>query len=118
MGRLTTKGNIRGMDGYWVETQYIEDLDPFETDGDLYWLAISKLAHYEDMEEAGRLIVLKPRTDIAKDNFISALVNSDAVCPEDMGFEQEDSDCKHGCRKCWEKYLSGAKLKELEGVKE
>ena len=78
----------------------------------------TKLKHYEDLEESGRLIVLKPRTDTAKDNFISALVNSDAVCPEDMGFEQEDGDCKHGCRKCWEKYFSGAKLKELEGDKE
>ena len=57
MGRLTKRDDER--QGIWVETQYLEEFDPCVVEDSLYWLAISKLAHYEDMEEQGRLIEQK-----------------------------------------------------------
>lgn len=64
-----------------------------------------KLAHYEELEEAGRLVVLpdrKSRTLLSK-----ALLNSD-ICPRNLGMEEIDPCTPDAdCEVCWEAALEG-----------
>ena len=69
---------------------------------EMYKDICDKLAHYEDLEEQGRLIEL-PNYE-SKELLINIVVNEVNVCPVDMGFEQE-GNCNDGCYACWKKYL-------------
>lgn len=66
---------------------------------------LAKLAHYEDLEESGRLVVLpdrKSRTLLSK-----ALLNSD-ICPRNLGMEEIDPCTPDAdCEACWEAALKG-----------
>lgn len=89
MGRLTKRdGNIAIHAGAWTKRN-----DP----------VFEKLAHYEDLEEAGRLVVL-PEGD-RKELIYKALSYSD-ICPHHVGLK----DCCHmgACKNCWETALRGS----------
>lgn len=69
----------------------------------------SKLAHYEDLEEQGRLVVLAEGLD--KRKMFADL--SDKWCPHCFGMDDYmDTDKKKCekelyCKECWEKALKG-----------
>ena len=62
-----------------------------------------KLAQYEDLEEAGRLVILPEGT--GKTLLIDVLAHSDK-CPDDCNLENSDC-CSCDCTECWERALSG-----------
>ena len=70
--------------------------------------AVSKLAHYEDLEEQGRLVVLPE--EFQKEKFINYMANKH--CPSNFGFKDENrlqGRCAGGkeCEECWGKVLEG-----------
>lgn len=66
-----------------------------------------KLAHYEDLEEQGRLVVLPEKLDPKR------LLNiiADLICPRYVGLEDWGHDKEKcpsaGCNECWETALKG-----------
>ena len=66
---------------------------------------IVKLAHYEDLEEQGRLVVLPEEFDRKRLLDIIA----DLVCPRYVGLEDwghDEEKCPSaGCNECWETAL-------------
>ena len=54
MGRLTKRGYYKG--DIFVNTQGMSDFDTWIESYEEIYPAIEKLAHYEDLEEAGRLV--------------------------------------------------------------
>lgn len=68
----------------------------------------SKLAHYEDLQEQGRLVVLPEELD--KETFAKHLALT--ACPAFVGLKdwQGTENCKDTtecCKECWEKALKG-----------
>lgn len=124
MGRLTKKFD----DGYGSTDCYHSCFDCYGNECESVTLMVDKLAHYEDMEEAGRLYVLAcgiekplyvliPQLDW-KDSHFGTKWCISTVVPRDV---EEcllwEDDVKRGMA-----FLTiaeaEAKLKELEGVKE
>ena len=66
---------------------------------------LAKLAHYEDLEEAGRLVILPAQFDL--EGFCNQL--SGGACPHHY-LLPDSEDCAYGitCEKCWEAALKGA----------
>ena len=100
MGRLT----IRTPKGAAVKMD--EPADELEARKQLmekFHAVCEKLAYYEDLEEAGRLVVL-PEGD-RKELIYKALSYSD-ICPHHVGLK----DCCHmgACKNCWETALRGS----------
>jgi hypothetical protein len=85
--------------------------DPIDTKYDFSEInlqkLIDKLAHYEDLEEQGRLVVLqdrKSRTLLSK-----VLLNSD-TCPRELGMKEiEPCFPDVDCEACWEAALESRK---------
>ena len=98
MGRLTEKASIGAYEYYTAKNSNT-------------WRCVQKLAHYEDLEEAGRLIEVVRCKDcgvwrVREDGLIN--------CPYCLDLKNDDDFCSYG-------ELSEeaeAKLKELEGDKE
>lgn len=62
-----------------------------------------KLAHYEDLEEQGRLIVLPDGMNLRK--LFDILDNYSPACPSDYNLTNR---CKISCFECWLAALKGA----------
>ena len=90
MGRLTSEDKHEPV--FWVKDR---GFDICYTPEDRGYEAISKLAHYEDLEEAGRLI---------------EVIRCDNCCHQQY--------CKQAQYLGTDGYCSKAELKELEGDKE
>ena len=80
--------------------------DPIDTKYDFSEInlqkLIDKLAHYEDLEEAGRLVVLPEGFDLA--SLVRAL--DEDVCPGKFGLNEEN--CRTAtCEQCWAAALKG-----------
>lgn len=115
MGRLTKYV----IDEYLVKDfNYTSALGMDYKDYLLFYDVVDKLAHYEDMEEQGRLIEQKHGTWESLDSYVYECDGmwQCSECGEDFYFEfGTPLDCRaYYCPNC------GAKmeLKELEGVKE
>lgn len=65
-----------------------------------------KLAHYEDLEEQGRLVVLPKGFDLASLKNILFAYCPSYVGLEDWGHDKEKCPSA-GCNECWEKALKG-----------
>ena len=99
MAERLTKRNSDGSVG-------INDLRYYNYD-DFQKMA-KKLAHYEDLEEQGRLVVLPEELD--KETFAKHLALT--ACPAFVGLKdwQGTENCKDTtecCKECWEKALKG-----------
>lgn len=92
---------LTGYTGYRYEAY-----DPIDTKNDFsetnLQKLIDKLAHYEDLEESGRLVVL-PEGD-GRTLLISALAHSE-ICPHNCGLKEYCHIA--GCKDCWEAALEG-----------
>lgn len=64
--------------------------------------AVEKLAHYEDLEEQGRLLVLPE--NITLEMLTKTLCNNDSGCPGNLGLKE---NCKLSCEECWLAALKG-----------
>lgn len=69
---------------------------------------LTKLAHYEDLEEQGRLVVLPEGFE--REKFINYMASKH--CPSYFGFKDKDRSqgkCTGGeeCNRCWETALKG-----------
>ena len=99
MDRLTRRAEAEG-----IKAVYYGKNDVF-LEGEPGYAEANKLAHYEDLEESGRLVVLpdrKSRTLLSK-----ALLNSD-ICPRNLGMEEIDPCTPDAdCESCWEAALEG-----------
>ena len=62
-----------------------------------------KLAHYEDLEEQSRLMVLPEGFD--KEKLFNALETAEG-CPDTYGLEMKKA-CPGRCYECWEEALKG-----------
>lgn len=76
--------------------------------GRFYGEAAEKLAHYEDLEEQGRLVVLPEELD--RETFFKHLALT--ACPSFVGLKdwQGTENCKdttERCKECWETALKG-----------
>lgn len=83
-----------------IALKYQENFDMSEEDFAEYQKVLNKLAHYEDLEEAGRLMIFPKDYDSEK--------FKEENCPSTLGLKEycyEDADCDE----CWE-----AALKERE----
>ena len=93
--RLTKRISSREIEvdaGGWSASYYPAD-DCFN--------ALVKLAHYEDLEEAGRLVVLPEGMD--KDYLFSALAYNLCVPKSNRKIKCDGNSCKE----CWEATLKG-----------
>lgn len=70
--------------------------------GRTYGEAAEKLAHYEDLEEHGRLVVLPERFD--KEKLFKALAHEQ--CPAHFGLPIINCNYE-SCKECWEVALRG-----------
>lgn len=101
---MTERLTKRNSDGaYFDGTNGKMAMDKY---GRTYGEAAEKLAHYEDLEEQGRLHIVPKGFWKA---IVTYLVND--KCPYDFGlkgFNEEDckADDEH-CKECWEKALKG-----------
>ena len=71
---------------------------------------LEKLAHFEDLQEAGRLVVL-PEGD-GKTLFLKVLAYNDTICPSCLGLKNIPCDYATDCMDCWEAALKGGDLNE------
>lgn len=93
MDRLTRRAEAEG-----IKAVYYGKNDVF-LEGEPGYAEANKLAHYEDLEESGRLVVL-PCNVTGKQ--LSQIVNA---CPSVLGFK---NNCgSHSCEACWEAALKG-----------
>ena len=85
----------------------MENVSNTAEEDEVLFPAIDKLAHYEDLEEQGRLVVLPEKLDPKR------LLNiiADLVCPRYVGLEDWGHDKEKcpsaGCNECWEMALKG-----------
>ena len=105
MGRLTERDKHE--QGIWVDTQEIGDLDKWVEPFENIYPAINKLAHYEDLEEQGRLIEQKHGQWIANKHMVKSPTAENYHCSECTQTGKRTQYCPN----------CGAKmeLKELEG---
>lgn len=111
MGRLTPKDWENQSNEIWLKLGYIQMSDePFRT---FLSESLQKLAHYEDLEEQGRLIEQKQGTWISLNTYIYECDGmwECSECGEDFYFEfGTPLECRtYYCPNC------GAKLEELKG---
>ena len=69
-----------------------------------------KLGRLEDLQEAGRLVVL-PEGD-GKTLFLKVLAYNDAICPSCLGLKGIPCNHETDCMACWEAALKGGDLNE------
>lgn len=100
MGRLTRRAEADGVKAVWYGKR-----DVF-LEGEVGYTEADKLAHYEDMEEQGRLIEQKHGTWLEADDGDGVVCS---VCRTDFCTLIFETDSFIYCPHC------GAKLKELEG---
>lgn len=96
--RLTEK--FSKYEGYVKVEEYIRQI---KKDDDLF-NALSKLAHYEDLEEQGRLVVLPEGFDFEK---LCEAVGAEDSCPEHFGLKKTRTCGNINCKECWETALKG-----------
>jgi len=110
MGRLTKRINAEIAKGLTYEAIIYKDIEHHETD--FNYEALNKLAHYEDLEEQGRLIEQKHGTWISLDTYVYECDGmwECSECGEDFYFEfGTPLECRaYYCPNC------GAKM-ELKG---
>ncbi len=97
MGRLTHREE-NGKAAVWI---YADPEKPAEVCREQLrkeQAVINKLAHYEDLEEAGRLVILPEEFD--KEKFIYS------NCPSYLTLKDH---CNGDCKACWEAALKGEK---------
>ena len=76
-----------------------------------FWKILDKLARYEDLEAAGRLVVLP-------EGFNFEWLKTEH-CPGNLGFPQEECKEYKNCDECWEAALRGRDyIKEIDNVKD
>lgn len=93
MARLTRRAEVDGIKAvcYGKNEVFLE--------GEPGYAGADKLAHYEDLEESGRLVVL-PSGVTGKQ--LCKIVNA---CPSILGLK---NNCgSHSCESCWEAALRG-----------
>ena len=104
MGRITRRAEVEG-----VKAVYYGKNDVF-LEGEPGYVEADKLAHYEDLEEAGRLVELPEALDQKKLLGIIA----EFACPRWVGLPdwQTTHHCDRGggeCIGCWEAALDSRK---------
>lgn len=91
-----------------------ERLTEYDSYGDVYVKhhdyisAAEKLAHYEDLKEQGRLIVLPEGMTLRK--LFDILDNYSPACPSDYNLTNR---CELSCFECWLAALKGAENDNL-----
>ena len=100
MGRLTERDKHE--QGIWVDVEGMEDIDRWVEPFENIYPAINKLAHYEDMEEAGRLIEQKYGT------WLSVTFNKVmcSECNHIWNIMNNDVETFEHCPKCGVKMLT------------
>lgn len=105
MNRLTEK------DAYWLGEEFW--LSARESDAEEIEAVYERLKYYEDLAEAGQLVVL-PKELVDKKNFIPKLARAftNHFCPAEFGLK--DGQCGNWrpydsimCYRCWEMALKG-----------
>lgn len=67
--------------------------------------ALAKLAHYEDLEEQGRLIIVPESFNVKT----AVECITEKFCPSTFGLNNYTERCGHDdCKGCWEAALKGA----------
>lgn len=98
--RLTRRAEADGIKAVWFGNRecFLE--------GEYGYTEAEKLAHYEDLEEQGRLHIVPKEF---WNNVMKSLAED--VCPFDYGLVGlNEADCKVDdvrCKECWEKALKG-----------
>lgn len=109
MNRLTEK------DAYWIGEEFW--LSAREPDAEEIEAVYERLKYYEDLAEAGQLVVL-PKKLVDKENFIPKLARAftNLFCPAEFGLN--DERCGNWrpydiirCYKCWEAALKECNIK-------
>lgn len=81
--------------------------DPIDTKYDFSKInlqkLIDKLAHYEDLEEQGRLVELPEGYTVADLAYCTAYES----CPKDLGLPLPFNCRMQSCKECWEQALKG-----------
>ena len=103
MKRLTHR-NEDGKAAVWVYADPEKPAEVIAAQRRAEEAVIEKLAHYEELEEAGRLAVL-PEGD-RRILFFKALAYSD-ICPSSLGLEAIDCSPDSDCVFCWKVALEG-----------
>lgn len=99
MDRLTRRAEAEG-----IKAVYYGKNDVF-LEGEPGYAEANKLAHYEDLEESGRLVVLPEGYTI--EGMAECANQRSLACPSDIGLPSP-LHCNHtSCYKCWEAALKG-----------